>query len=160
MIRLIGARQLEATNMNAALRPKVAIVEDDGAMAYLFSEICMAAGCEVVGMAASADEALEILAANPADYLILDFGLNGERNGLELLAVAKQAYPDLFTILITAWDINDIAARLGHARPDRIMRKPVHTHLLIELLQNASAARSDMCDRAILQSEGADAEPS
>ena len=130
--------------MDLPHRPKVAIVEDDGTMAYLLDEVCRTAGYEVVGRAASASDALEMLREQSPDYLILDFNLDGQRNGLEVLTAAKKQEPGLFSILITAWDINDIASRIGYAQPDRILRKPVMPQLLVELLKSATAARQEM----------------
>jgi hypothetical protein len=39
--------------------------------------------------------------------------LDGERDGLELLEQAKRILPSLFTVMITGWDLNDIAGRMG-----------------------------------------------
>lgn len=133
--------QRKGADMNDTHRPTVAIVEDDGTMSYLLDEICKSAGCEVIGRVASAGAALELLGETVPDYLILDFKLDGQRNGLDLLQVAKQGNPDLFSIMITAWDINDIASRMDHFQPDRILRKPVTPHVLIALLEATTAAR-------------------
>ena len=39
--------------------------------------------------------------------------------------------------MITAWDVNDIAGRMGAIQPDRILRKPIHTGTLVTLLNGA-----------------------
>lgn len=137
--------------MNSAVRPTVAIVEGDEQMSYLLSEICRTAGYEVTGRAATAGPAIELINQRCPDCLILDFGLGGRRNGLELLIEARGIRPDIFSILVTAWDINDIAARidLDVARPDRILRKPVHPRVLIELLEKTAAARRQMSENKL-----------
>ena len=98
--------------MPALGQPKVAIVEDDEILAFMLDETCRSAGCQVVGRAANAHDALRLLRDAPPDFLILDFALDGEHDGLEVLEAVKQASPDMFTILVTGWDLNDIAARL------------------------------------------------
>jgi DNA-binding NarL/FixJ family response regulator len=137
--------------MAAVKQPKVAIVEDDEILAFMLDETCKSAGCNVVGRAANAADALKLLRDAPPDFLILDFALDGEHDGLELLETVKAASPDLFTILVTGWDINDIAARLEGIQPDRILRKPVMPHVLTNLIETSFAARQDRREPAEAQ---------
>lgn len=37
--------------------------------------------------------------------------------------------------MLTGWDINDVATHVTVFQPDRILRKPVPTHFLIEMLE-------------------------
>jgi DNA-binding NarL/FixJ family response regulator len=122
--------------MGQAISGKVVIAEDDGMMAMLLGEVCVAAELECVGVASSVSEGLQIMSDKGADYLIVDFNLSGERTGLDLVEEAKRQHPDLFTIMITAWDINDIAGKIDRQQPDRILRKPVSPNMLIDLLRN------------------------
>ena len=108
-------------------------------MAMLLGEICAAAELECVGIASSAGEGIEMVATHEPDYLIVDFNLSGQRNGLELVEEAKRHHPNLFTIMITAWDINDIAGKIYLQQPDRILRKPVTPHVLIDLLRKVES---------------------
>lgn len=112
----------------------VAIVEDDILMALLLEEICRNAGYRIVGQAKDVRSALPMLERESPDILLLDFKLGGERNGLDLIDRVKRPCPDMFTIMITAWDINDIASRIEGAQPDRILRKPVHPATLTKIM--------------------------
>lgn len=134
--------------MPALGQPKVAIVEDDEILAFMLDETCKSAGCQVVGRAANARDALRLLRDAPPDFLILDFALDGDHDGLEVLEAVKKASPDMFTILVTGWDLNDIAARLDGIEPDRILRKPVMPHVLTSLIETSFAAKQDRRDEA------------
>ncbi|MBY6219321.1 response regulator [Qipengyuania aquimaris] len=137
--------------MVASVQPKVAIVEDDEILAFMLDETCKSAGCNVVGRAANAADAIKLLRDAPPDFLILDFALDGDHDGLELLEAVKRSSPDMFTILVTGWDINDIAARLDGIQPDRILRKPVMPHVLTNLIETSFAARQDRRDPGELE---------
>jgi DNA-binding NarL/FixJ family response regulator len=117
---------------------KVAIVEDDAVMVLLLEEICRAAGYAIVGTASTASSAVLAIERERPDCLLLDFGLAGQENGLDLLEQARRVHPALFTVMITAWDINDIAGRIGAVQPDRILRKPVRTATLVRILDGAA----------------------
>lgn len=116
--------------------PTIVIVEDDPTLAFMMEETCRSAGFPVVGCAPSADEAIRLVDAKRPDFLILDFNLEGDRNGLELISEVKERHPRLSTILVTAWDINDIASRMEGDQPDRILRKPVLPHVLVEVVEH------------------------
>ncbi|QZD90633.1 response regulator [Qipengyuania aurantiaca] len=121
--------------------PTVVIVEDDPTLSFMMGEMCRSAGFPVVGSAPSADEAIRLVDRERPDFLILDFNLEGDRNGLELISEAKEHYPSLSTILVTAWDINDIASRMEGDQPDRILRKPVLPHVLVEVIEHIHELR-------------------
>lgn len=60
--------------------------------------------------ASNADEALDVLKANAVDLAVLDFNMPG-RDGLELAAELRKAYPDMPIAIITANVQNEIIAR-------------------------------------------------
>lgn len=124
---------------------RVGIVEDDVTLAFMMEEMCKSAGLHVVGCAGNADDALTLVARERPGLLILDFNLEGDRNGLELIGEAKEIAPDMRTILVTGWDINDIEARMEGVQPDHILRKPVLPHALLDVVAltgDSGAARS------------------
>jgi DNA-binding NarL/FixJ family response regulator len=121
----------------------VAIVEHDAIMSLLLAEICQTAGYRVVGRSRDADSAMSMIEREQPDYLLFEFSLGDQGNGLDLLERAKRQCPAMFAIMITAWDINDIASRIHGAQPDRILRKPVHAGTLISVLSAAEEQRSE-----------------
>ena len=125
--------------MSGASDPRILIVEDDGTLAFLMDEICTSAGLDVVGCVADATSAMELIRQDDPNLLLLDFNLEGQSDGLELISKAKAVNPALKSVLVTGWDINDIASRLGGEQPDRILRKPVKPHVLLEVIDQLFA---------------------
>lgn len=112
----------------------LAIVEDDVTMAMFLEEVCRLAQWRHVGTATTMAGGLQVLADHRPDCLVVDYKLDGEATGIDLIAAAKGRYPGLFTILLTAWDINDIATMIRGEQPDRILRKPVMAKTLVDVL--------------------------
>lgn len=114
----------------------LAIVEDDVTMAMFLEEVCRMAGWTHVGTSGTMAGGLKILADERPDCLVVDYKLDGDATGIDLIAAAKGRYPDLSTILLTAWDINDIATMIRGGQPDRILRKPVMAKTLVDVLSS------------------------
>ena len=121
---------------------RIGIVEDDSVMAWLLEEACQASGHKIVGVAAVASAAIPLVKRKRPDCLLLDYKLDGEHDGLEVLEQVKRIRPSLFTVMITAWDVNEIADRLGTVQPDRILRKPIHIETLLSILEQAERGPS------------------
>ncbi|EDL49104.1 response regulator [Erythrobacter sp. SD-21] len=128
-------------------QPTVAIVEDDEILAFMLDETCKSAGCRVIGRVGNARDALRLLHNASPDFLILDFALDGKQDGLNVLEAVKETSPEMFTILVTGWDLNDIAGRIDGIQPDQILRKPVMPHVLIDLIEKSFAAKQDRRDQ-------------
>lgn len=114
--------------------PTIAVVDPDGITCKLLREICLAGAWNVVGCTQDIQHGLAILSRTKPDYLITDYKFDGPYTGLDLIAQAKIILPGLVAILLTGWDINNIAAHVGMHPPDRILRKPVPPHMLMDLL--------------------------
>ena len=117
---------------------KVAIVEDDPILCFLLEEICRAAQCEVVGSASNVTDARTLLLRKGADALILDFALDGEEDGLELLETVRRDFPAMETILVTGWDHANLQERIDFVAPDHMLKKPVTPKDLINILQGTA----------------------
>lgn len=113
---------------------RVIVVDDDPINAMLLAEICNAAAWEVSGCASCTVDAIEMVRQCKPRCLIVDYKLDGDRTGLDLIADVKAHSPDLFTIMVTGWDINDIASQIDGPQPDRILRKPIPPHILMDML--------------------------
>ena len=118
----------------------VIVVDDDPINAMLLTEICNAADWNVSGCASSSQEAMDMLRQSSPRCMIIDYKLDGEKTGLDLNYEVKSARPDLFTIMVTGWDINDIAANIEGPQPDRILRKPVPPNILMNMLDGLGAS--------------------
>lgn len=114
--------------------PTVAIVDPDRITCLLLREICLAGAWSVAGHAHDVHDGLALVAHTRPDYLITEYKFGDIATGLDLIAQAKRMLPAITTILLTGWNINDVAMHVTAHQPDRILRKPVPPHLLMDLL--------------------------
>ena len=122
--------------MRTGTLPIVAVVDRDTTNCMLLREICQASAWRVAGCAESVEEGLALVVRTRPACLITEYKFDGAETGLDLIARAKRAVPGLITVLLTAWDINDVAAHVARHPPDRILRKPVPPHMLMDLLES------------------------
>lgn len=122
--------------MRQRTMPSVAVVDQDATNCMLLREICRANAWQVAGCENDVAKGLALVARTHPDCLITEYKFAGAATGLELIAAAKRLVPDLFTVMVTGWDINDIATHVTAHQPDRLLRKPVPPHVLMELLES------------------------
>jgi len=85
----------------------IAIVEDDPVLRSAFAEIISThSDWELRGSFASAEDALEVLPANPPRVIIMDIQLPG-MSGIECVARLKEACPEIQVMMVTVYDNND-----------------------------------------------------
>lgn len=81
---------------------RVLIVDDHTVVRYGLRMIIESrAGFQVVADVGSGKEALEVVANEPVDIVVLDLNL-GDENGLDLIAQLRAAQPDVRVIVLTA----------------------------------------------------------
>ena len=89
---------------NGATGIRVVIVDDHALVREGTRQILeMAPDLDVVGVAGSAEEALEILATRPADVALVDINLPG-LSGLDLAREAAQRWPNVHVLILSAFD--------------------------------------------------------
>jgi DNA-binding NarL/FixJ family response regulator len=91
--------------------PRVRVVDDHASFRRAARELLRHRGCEVVGEAACATAARELVARTLPDAILLDVRL-GEENGFEVARALLREHPDLAVVLMSA----DIEC----APPDRV----------------------------------------
>ena len=121
-------------------KPRVVIIEDDAILAFLFREVCRAAGWTVCGDASTIDHARSLLLDHSPDLVLLDYSL-GKGDGIELLKDIRNAWPQTYVTLVTGWDIEALMARIDFIDPDCILTKPLAPAALTAHLD---ARRSDL----------------
>jgi CheY-like chemotaxis protein len=83
----------------AERRPTVLVVDDEVLIRMMLCESLRQAGCEVIE-AASADEALDVLASAPTpDVLVTDVKMPGSCDGLELASRIREDRPGLKVVI-------------------------------------------------------------
>lgn len=102
---------------------KVLVVEDDPKISESLSEILEILDHEVVGVAASFDEAMDIMANGDAEVALLDIQLRGEKSGIDVAEKLKNDYkiPFIFT---TAYADKETIKRASEHSPYGYVVKP------------------------------------
>ncbi|MBW2468952.1 MAG: sigma-54-dependent Fis family transcriptional regulator [Deltaproteobacteria bacterium] len=84
----------------------------------------------------TAEPAIDALATDPADLILLDVGLPG-MNGIEALRQIKSSNPDILVIMITAYeDVDTVISAMKLGAYDYVI-KPIHMDGLEVTIRNA-----------------------
>lgn len=136
--------------MNEIGTPRILVVEDDEVIAGLTTGMLGNSG--EVSWAASAEEALELLAGNEFDLLVVDIGLPGI-SGLELIREVKARDAMLTTLILTGEASFDNAVEAIRAGADDFMQKPVDGSELVakvgELTAISARRRSESTESVL-----------
>ena len=95
--------------------PTVLVVDDEKAMRLSLSEILTLDGCEVQ-MAASGEEALQMITASSFDLMLLDIKMPG-MDGIQTLAEVRRLAPHTVVVMLTAHGTLDSAMRAIEEHP-------------------------------------------
>ena len=139
--------------MPRASRKKVLILDDDALFARSMKRV-LDQKYEVTTVIKIA-EAMEVLAKDPPDVILLDMMLKGE-NGLDFLEGTKDRASEFAIIALTAVDRLENVVRAMRAGASNYLTKPVGFDELILAIENAleqSAMRGEVKRRRDLQVE-------
>lgn len=120
-------------NASAQLSPepavRVLVVEDEPLLAELVESMLLDMGYETVGPAASAQVALALYRTEPIDLVLLDIGLRGSTNGLQLaeLLLAHNPVPLIF---LTSFADAQTFQQAQHIGPAAYLVKPAEPESL------------------------------
>ena len=106
------------------------VVDDDPDIARTLGDVLAhnGFGCRLAG---SGEEALEMLAAAPADLILLDARLPG-MSGFEACSAIRECYgPGLPVVMITAFGDRVAMARASEVGADDLLQKPLDTAALL-----------------------------
>jgi DNA-binding NarL/FixJ family response regulator len=82
---------------------RVVVVDDHPVFRRGLVALLRASGVEVVGEAASGEEAIAVVARDRPDLVLMDLGLPG-RGGLSATAAIRGAHPEIGVLVITQYD--------------------------------------------------------
>jgi len=117
--------------------PKVLIVDDEPGISAAFG-CFLAADGHAVRTAATADEALRLVEAEPPDIALLDIRMPGT-DGMTLLQEVRKVSPETKVMMVSAYinhAIRDRTARLGAP----CLQKPVNLFALRTCVNNLLAS--------------------
>ena len=102
---------------------KVLIIEDELIIAEDIKDILEHASYEVIGMAASGKEAIELLSEVMPDILLVDVSIKGNMDGIQLANVIREQY-NLPFIYITSYTNKSVLERAKLTKPYGYIVKP------------------------------------
>jgi DNA-binding NarL/FixJ family response regulator len=125
----------------APQRPAILIVEDDFLIAMEAESALIAAGFQIIGIAATAEEAISLARAHKPAIAIMDIRLAGRRDGID---AAGDLYSEigLRCVFATAHDDPQTRARATPLSPLGWLSKPYTMTSLINQVREAIAKSS------------------
>jgi DNA-binding response OmpR family regulator len=128
----------------------VLVVEDDPAQARLVQLLVTGAGLTCVGTAAAAEQALELVPQ--AEVILLDYQLEGQRSGLDVLREIRGRGSVASVIMMTGHGSERVASEALHlGANDYIIKDEAFTQLLPEVL--ARVVRMREIERALAEAQ-------
>jgi PAS domain S-box-containing protein len=121
-------------------KPAVLVVDDEEPIRKLITTLLSIKGYHIRS-AASAKEALEIMADEPFDALLTDHMMPGE-TGLDLILEVNRLYPETVRILLTGVGDRDLYREaINRGSIFSLIEKPFHNQHLLETLEKALDSR-------------------
>jgi PAS domain S-box-containing protein len=115
---------------------KVLIVEDEPIVALDLQQEIEDFGCEVVGLAESADEALVAVEETRPDLAMMDIRISGSMDGIEAARLLRDAY-GVPVIFLTSYSDDTTISRATREMPYGYLTKPFQTRELKAMMQVA-----------------------
>jgi DNA-binding NtrC family response regulator len=146
-VRILDKRSLPADKED--MPNTVLIVEDELNIRIICSETLRAAGYDVQ-LAASGEQALELLDAQPIDIVLTDLKMPG-MTGLDLLGKIREGYPGVDVVLMTAHATVATAVEALLLGAHDYLIKPFGVEDLTNRVNRLSERRELVADNAILR---------
>jgi DNA-binding NarL/FixJ family response regulator len=127
---------LAGTEKGQAEAPRIMIVEDDYLVACEVGEALADAGFDVVGVARSAKEAMDVAAATLPVLVVMDIRIQGPRDGVDAALELFEAH-GIRSVFATAHHDAEVRGRAGPAKPLGWIPKPYSMPSLIDVVRNA-----------------------
>jgi len=118
------------------MRGKVLIVEDEPIVALDLKQELEMLGCEVLGVAESADEALVAAGVHRPDLALMDVRIMGSVDGIQTAGLLRAAY-QIPVIFLTSYSDETTIARAAREMPYGYLTKPFQSGELKATLQVA-----------------------
>jgi PAS domain S-box-containing protein len=118
------------------MRGKVLIVEDEPIVALDLKQELEMLGCEVLGVAESADEALVAAGVHRPDLALMDVRIVGSVDGIQTAGLLRAAY-QIPVVFLTSYSDETTIARAAREMPYGYLTKPFQSGELKATLQVA-----------------------
>ncbi|MGD0879663.1 MAG: response regulator [Anaerolineales bacterium] len=118
----------------------ILIVDDNRPIADALVDILVLKGFETF-VASSGAEALQILHVHPIDVMLTDV-IMAEMDGVALYRQTREAYPQLITVLMTAYAADELIQQGMAEGIKTVLTKPVDIDFLVLLLSTYKRRKS------------------
>jgi two-component system, response regulator PdtaR len=115
---------------------KIMIVEDETIVALDLSMRLQKEGYEVVGIAASSDDAITLFTEQKPDLVLMDINIKGKKDGIETAAALKKIQ-EVPLIFLTAFSQSEYINRAKALNPSAYLVKPFNNDSLHTSIQIA-----------------------
>lgn len=115
---------------------KIMIVEDETIVALDLSMRLQKEGYEVVGIAASSDDAVALFTEQKPDLVLMDINIKGKKDGIETAKELKKIQ-EVPLIFLTAFSQNEYVNRAKAVNPSAYLVKPFNNDSLHTSIQIA-----------------------
>ena len=122
--------------MTACNTLKVLIVEDEALLALAYQMALVKGDCEVVGIAKTAQEAIDIVEHNKPDVVLMDIFIKGDRDGISLTETLRECF-DIPIIYISGNTDEQTRLRAEMTNPTAYFDKPVDCDILSGMIKRA-----------------------
>ena len=125
--------------MGEAIR--VLIIEDEAMIAWSLGDMLRTAGCNVVGIAASVDDALSIAEKEKPEVALIDIRLRGKRDGIEAARLMQQqsGQPAMQIVFLTGQGERETKKLAHMLYPTSYLVKPVIPAEIVRAVRRAAA---------------------
>ena len=106
------------------MKAKILIVEDEGILAMGLKRKLDKFGYEIIGLATTGQEAIDLAGINKPDLVLMDIVLRGEMDGIETAKELIRMYRTAI-IYITAYSDDEIIKRVMLTEPYAYIVKPL-----------------------------------
>ncbi|MCF7929547.1 MAG: response regulator [Spirochaetales bacterium] len=134
-----------------ALGKRILIVEDEHIVALDIQHHLERSGFEVTGLSASGEKAIESVAQDTPDLVLMDIRLQGEMDGIEAADTIRQEY-NIPVIMLTAYTDEETIERAKNIHPFGYLIKPFEERELKITIEMA-LFRHDMEEKLRLSEE-------
>ncbi|MGD0547008.1 MAG: response regulator, partial [Terracidiphilus sp.] len=118
------------------MKGRLLIVEDEPIVALDLKQEIEQLGCEVLGVAESADEALMAAEVHHPDLALMDVRIEGSVDGIQTAALLRSAY-HIPVVFLTSFSDETTIARAARELPYGYLTKPFQSGELKATLQVA-----------------------
>ncbi|WP_200974146.1 ATP-binding protein [Echinicola sp. 20G] len=114
---------------------KILIVEDDNVSALLLKKALEKNHHEILGIAATGEEALDLMDEQQVDLVMMDINLGGELDGIKTTEIINEKY-DIPVVYLTASSDEETLQKIAGTNPSAYVIKPFNIrelNMMIEL---------------------------